>query len=143
MAPEDPAELDPEVLADPVDDTPDSADSEQADGSSTALVRSSPGGLAPFDPFRRYIAEMMGMRSDAAGMASVTDNYRNLLNQRLFWMPSAEPLGWNAWRDAARELDWLSAQFQSFSPLTRVQERFLAAPLTTSALIVSMAGQPE
>jgi RNA polymerase sigma-32 factor len=57
MAPKEPADLDPEVLADPtgedadeeplVDDTPDAA-----------LVPASSGAPAPYDPFRAYMAEL-------------------------------------------------------------------------------------
>jgi len=76
MSPEKPPELDPEVLADPVDEPDESGPeappdvveispenveepAEQAGPpASTALVPAKGQGLVPFDPFRRYLAEL-------------------------------------------------------------------------------------
>ncbi len=65
MAREDTADLDPEVLADPLSEGP-SADPEASakkelpgeETTSTALVSAGGGSLAPYDPFRRYMAEV-------------------------------------------------------------------------------------
>jgi RNA polymerase sigma-32 factor len=56
MTPQDGADLDPEVLADPLEPDPDEA-AASADGGATQLVPTS-GGLAPYDPFRRYLGEL-------------------------------------------------------------------------------------
>ena len=64
MSTEEPVDLDPEVLADPlVDDDSSHAAARSADpanpsGPPTALAPTREGGLAPFDPFRRYMAEI-------------------------------------------------------------------------------------
>ena len=67
MSAEEPVDLDPEVLADPLDDeTKDdsshaaghSADPADPAGPSTSLATTSKSGLAPFDPFRRYMSEI-------------------------------------------------------------------------------------
>jgi RNA polymerase sigma-32 factor len=63
MTPTDGADLDPEVLADPVEPDPDAdrtgEDDRPDEGTpSTQLVSSSGSGLVPFDPFRRYLAEL-------------------------------------------------------------------------------------
>ncbi len=53
MAPDDPPAIDPEVLADPVD-----TEDEAPAGASRAIVPAGSRGLAPADPFRRYLAEI-------------------------------------------------------------------------------------
>jgi len=70
MAEEDQPDLDPRVLADPVEDeenapeeTPSTKDAPLVEvlgpeEPSKALVPAEPRGLAPFDPFRRYMAEL-------------------------------------------------------------------------------------
>jgi len=63
MSAEGPVDLDPEVLADPVDETleGDEKVDELTAGSptaETALVPAAGRALAPFDPFRRYMAEI-------------------------------------------------------------------------------------
>ena len=57
MSDEGPVELDPEVLADPLSDEEEGSPPARAEESSTALA---PAGrsLAPYDPFRRYLAEL-------------------------------------------------------------------------------------
>ena len=56
MTPDDSAPVDPEVLTDPTGEDQDGDDREGP--SSRALVPSSPRGLVPSDPFRRYLAEL-------------------------------------------------------------------------------------
>ncbi len=60
MAPEDQADLDPEVLADPVEDgdNPPTIEAQGPDVSEKALVPIGKRALTPFDPFRRYMAEL-------------------------------------------------------------------------------------
>ncbi len=63
MSPVDGADLDPEVLADPLEpdrDLEDPADTMPADAArpSTQLVASTGKSLVPSDPFRRYLAEI-------------------------------------------------------------------------------------
>jgi RNA polymerase sigma-32 factor len=64
MGKEEPVELDPEVLADPLADGDRGAESAAGKSSpapeaaSTALVPAGERSLAPYDPFRRYMAEI-------------------------------------------------------------------------------------
>ncbi len=63
MSPVDGADLDPEVLADPLEpdrDPEDPTDPLPADAArpSTQLVASTGKSLVPSDPFRRYLAEI-------------------------------------------------------------------------------------
>jgi RNA polymerase sigma-32 factor len=63
MSPTDGADLDPEVLADPVEPDPDADrtgedDRPEGEPPPTQLVPTSGGGLVPYDPFRRYLAEL-------------------------------------------------------------------------------------
>jgi RNA polymerase sigma-32 factor len=63
MTPSDGADLDPEVLADPVQPDADPGregeDERSEEGkAATQLVPTSGGGLVPSDPFRRYLAEL-------------------------------------------------------------------------------------
>ncbi len=60
MSSADGADLDPEVLADPVEADSDRAapDDPKGDSGSTGLVPTSGAGLVPFDPFRRFLAEI-------------------------------------------------------------------------------------
>ena len=62
METDEPVELDPEVLADPVQDGeagPESREKEpRGAAGSTALVPAGERGLAPYDPFRRYMSEI-------------------------------------------------------------------------------------
>ena len=59
MSAEKPAELDPEVLADPVEDeSPGKGSSSAPAKNAGALVPAGERGLAPYDPFRRYMAEI-------------------------------------------------------------------------------------
>jgi RNA polymerase sigma-32 factor len=58
MTSREPVDLDPEVLADPLgQDTPETSETGTDGGSEAALVPTA-GALAPFDPFRRYMAEL-------------------------------------------------------------------------------------
>lgn len=73
MSPVDGADLDPEVLADPVE--PD-AEREDA-GASAQLVPTTGGSLVPFDPFRRYLAEIRRYpRLDREGEQELARRYR-------------------------------------------------------------------
>lgn len=56
MAPDEPAELDPEVLADPLE-SEETSDADEAP-EKPALPAASGRALAPVDPFRRYLAEV-------------------------------------------------------------------------------------
>ncbi len=56
MIPADGADLDSEVLADPVD--PERTGTEDQAGEKRELLRTSGGSLVPFDPFQRYLAEI-------------------------------------------------------------------------------------
>lgn len=61
MSAEDPVQPDPETLVDPVDDDGKATapgDEEAPHSAGGALVPRPGGGLAPFDPFRRYMAEL-------------------------------------------------------------------------------------
>jgi RNA polymerase sigma-32 factor len=65
MAPEEQADLDPEILADPVDDESEgpvvevrAVEVTDSEDSTKALVPSGARDLAPYDPFRRYMAEL-------------------------------------------------------------------------------------
>lgn len=65
MRPDEPVDLDPEVLRDPVPDTDDAADGRSPDaeaaepaGRTGVPARVERGGLVPVDPFRRYMAEI-------------------------------------------------------------------------------------
>jgi RNA polymerase sigma-32 factor len=63
MTPSDGADLDPEVLTDPVEPDRDieptgDDDRRERSSASTHLVATSGGGLVPSDPFRRYLAEL-------------------------------------------------------------------------------------
>ena len=63
MTPSDGADLDPEVLADPVQPDEDSGrtganDRSEGGTPKAQLVPTSGGGLVPADPFRRYLAEL-------------------------------------------------------------------------------------
>jgi RNA polymerase sigma-32 factor len=55
MNPREPADLDPEVLSDPLGDEPSSV---EVSPETTALAAVGERGLAPYDPFRRYMAEI-------------------------------------------------------------------------------------
>jgi RNA polymerase sigma-32 factor len=61
---EEPVELDPELLADPLEDeeagtgAPASGTGPDGSGATRALVPVGERGLAPYDPFRRYMAEV-------------------------------------------------------------------------------------
>jgi len=59
MTSKEPVDLDPEVLADPLEqDAPETIEADvKAHDSGTALVPTS-GALAPYDPFRRYMTEL-------------------------------------------------------------------------------------
>jgi RNA polymerase sigma-32 factor len=57
MRPDDPVDLDPEVLRDPVPDAADDAPAADA-GEPPALTARPERGLVPIDPFRRYMAEI-------------------------------------------------------------------------------------
>jgi len=55
MSPEEPVEIDPEVLADPLEDDDDLARAKEVEAE---VVAPSDRALAPVDPFRRYMAEV-------------------------------------------------------------------------------------
>ena len=59
MTHEEPVDLDPEVLADPLGDEADAErSSPSGESASTALTAASGPGLVAYDPFRRYMAEI-------------------------------------------------------------------------------------
>lgn len=56
MSPEEPVEVDPEVLADPLDDKASQATATEVEAE--VVVPAGDRALAPVDPFRRYMAEV-------------------------------------------------------------------------------------
>lgn len=61
---------------------------------------------------RRYIDALTSTRVEGEDLQLRTDQYRDLLESRLFWIPSTPRVSWGVFKDLGSELKWLFAAAQ-------------------------------
>lgn len=61
---------------------------------------------------RRYIDALTTTRIEGENLQLRTDEYSDLLESRLFWIPSTPPVSWRGFKDLGNELKWLFAAAQ-------------------------------
>ena len=89
--------------------------------------------------YRRYLAEMTAIRSHQRALHSQTIEYRDLLDRRLFWIPSAQPLNAQTWATLYQEMDWLVGQVRRIDIKIEVGRHLRATPVTTGLVLIVMA----
>ena len=61
---------------------------------------------------RRYIEALTTTRTEGQDLQLRTEQYSDLLESRLFWIPSTPPVGWSVLKELGAELKWLFAPQQ-------------------------------
>jgi potassium efflux system protein len=62
--------------------------------------------------FRRYIEVLSATRTEGQALQLRTTQYRELLESRLFWIPSTTRISWSMFKELGIELKWLFAPTQ-------------------------------
>ncbi|MFA7555916.1 MAG: mechanosensitive ion channel domain-containing protein [Spongiibacteraceae bacterium] len=85
---------------------------------------------------RRYIDTMITTRSNNRTLEAKINEYRNLLNSRLFWTPSTEPVSWHLWTGLPAEIKELLATSQQELITTTLRNTDIVSQLRTLAIIL-------